>query len=61
MDVPNDSKSPKRQPGPEADTLRIEGDWEDAVKKALRKPPPPGGWPKESKREKGDKAEGDGA
>ena len=27
----------KKKPGPEPDHLKIEGDWEDAVKKALEK------------------------
>lgn len=32
----------RRPPGPPADRLKIEEkDWEEAVKKALRKPPPP--------------------
>jgi len=32
--------------GPEPERFRIEGyaNWEDAVKVALRKPRPPGGW-----------------
>jgi|GEM_PF-5296963 len=33
---------PKRdKPGPKPDHVHIDGDWEDAVKKALKKPPPP--------------------
>ena len=34
--------------GPEPERFKIEGyaDWKDAVKDALRKPKPPGGWPK---------------
>lgn len=35
-----------RKPGPDADRLKIEGDWEDAVKRALKKPQPIEGWPK---------------
>jgi len=27
--------------GPKPEQVHIEGDWEDAVKKALKKPPPP--------------------
>lgn len=32
--------------GPEPDHLQIEGPWEKAAGKALRKPRPWGGWPK---------------
>ncbi len=34
--------------GPEPERFKIEGyaNWQDAVKVALRKPKPPGGWPK---------------
>ena len=42
-------KKPKKQratPGPKPDTLKIEGDWRDAVKKSLSKKKPPEGWPK---------------
>ena len=35
-----------KKPGPEPDRLKIDGDWEDAVKKALSKPRPAEGWPK---------------
>ena len=31
--------STKRGPGPIADRVKIEGNWEDAVKTALAKPP----------------------
>lgn len=37
---------PKRRPGPDPEILKIEGDWKDAVKKALGKKRPAGGWPK---------------
>ncbi len=44
---------PKRKPpGPAAETLKIEGLWEDAVAKAMRKRKPPGGWPKPKKKPK---------
>jgi hypothetical protein len=36
--------APKRGPVPE--TLKIEGDWKDAMKKSLDKKKPAGGWPK---------------
>jgi hypothetical protein len=37
---------PKQKPGPSEERLVIEGDWKDAVKKALRKKKPASGWPK---------------
>ena len=36
----------KRKPGPEAERVKIEGDWEGAIDHALRKERPVGGWPK---------------
>jgi hypothetical protein len=39
----------KRKPkprGPKPETLKLEGNWKDAIKKSLRKNRPPGGWPK---------------
>lgn len=39
-------KRDKKPPGPEPERLKIEGDWQDAMKQALKKPRPPGGWPK---------------
>lgn len=43
----NESPKPdKKKPGPAADTLKIEGGWEEAAKKALGKKRPPQGWPK---------------
>ena len=41
-------KKAKKKTGPKPDTLKIEGDWKDAVKKALHKDPPVSGWPKPS-------------
>jgi hypothetical protein len=35
----------KKKPGPDPDHLKLEGDWEDAVKKALEKKRPKDGWP----------------
>jgi hypothetical protein len=35
-----------RKHGPEAQTVAIEGDWKDAIAKAMRKPRPLSGWPK---------------
>jgi len=34
----------KMKPGSEPERLKIEGDWEDAIKRALAKKRPPGGW-----------------
>jgi hypothetical protein len=39
------SMSKKKQPGPDPERLKIEGDWEDAVKKAMGKKRPKEGWP----------------
>jgi hypothetical protein len=33
-------------PGPKPETLKIEGDWQAAVKKSLEKKKPAKGWPK---------------
>lgn len=42
-------KQPKHKaretPGPKPEVLKIEGDWKDAIKKALGKKRPIGGWP----------------
>ncbi len=42
MDDPKDDKS---KPGPEEERLKLDGDWEDAVKKAMDRPRPEDGWP----------------
>ena len=34
-------------PGPKPDLLKIEGDWQDALKQTLSKKKPTSGWPKE--------------
>lgn len=34
------------KPGPKPEVLKLEGNWQDAVKKSLAKKKPPGGWPK---------------
>jgi hypothetical protein len=38
--------------GPKPDRVKIEGDWEGAVGKALNKPRPKDGWPEEKKKKK---------
>jgi hypothetical protein len=40
----------RKTPGPAPEVLKIEGDWKDAVKKALRVKKPAGGWPKAQKK-----------
>jgi hypothetical protein len=43
--------SGKKRPGPNPDHLKIErDDWKDAVREALEKKRPPGGWPKDVKK-----------
>jgi hypothetical protein len=39
-------KTTSAKPGPEAERVKIEGDWTAAVGKALKKPRPVTGWPK---------------
>lgn len=42
-------KAAKKKPaktGPKPEMLKIEGRWQDAVKKSLAKKKPPAGWPK---------------
>ena len=43
--MPNAPKKPKK-PGPEPERLKIEGNWEDAIKQSLEKKKPSQGWPK---------------
>jgi hypothetical protein len=45
--------NPPRKRGPKPETLVLPGPWEGAVEKALKKPPPKGGWPKETPKKKG--------
>lgn len=54
------AEKPKPAPrGPDPDRLKIEGDWKDAAKKAIRKATPSEGWPKrEDWREDRDKKRG---
>ena len=39
----------KDKPGPKPDRLKIEGDWEEAAKRLVRKQKPPEGWPEQEK------------
>jgi len=43
------AKQRRNKPGPKPDHLKLEGDWGEAVKKAIRKGKPPDGWPDEKK------------
>jgi hypothetical protein len=42
-------KTLKSKPGPKPDTLKLAGDWKDAMKKAMGKKKPKEGWPKAGK------------
>ncbi|CAN5862603.1 hypothetical protein BH24GEM1_BH24GEM1_31390 [soil metagenome] len=44
--------NPPRKRGPKPETLVLPGPWEGNVEKALKKPPPPGGWPKPEPKKK---------
>lgn len=39
----------KKKPGAKPETVKIDGDWEKAVEKALEHKRPKEGWPKEKK------------
>ena len=42
----------KRNPGPRPAHVKIEGDWEQAIGRALKKNRPKGGWPKPTEKDK---------
>jgi hypothetical protein len=44
------SKKKKHTPGPDPDRLKLDGNWRDAVRKAVRKRRPKKGWPREKKK-----------
>ena len=44
--MPKHPMKKKLAPGPKPQTLKIEGDWQEAVKKSLAKKKPKEGWPK---------------
>lgn len=48
MTKKNDKSTGKT--GPKPDKVKIEGNWEDAMGKALKKDRPKDGWPKEEKK-----------
>jgi len=37
---------PKAKSGPKANTLKLTGNWQAAIKQSLKKRKPPEGWPK---------------
>jgi len=39
----------KQSTGPRPDTLKLEGAWQDAMNKAIKKEKPKEGWPKPAK------------
>jgi hypothetical protein len=41
--------SKRKKSGPSPNHLKIKGNWEDAVKKAIAKKKPPEGWPDKKK------------
>jgi hypothetical protein len=48
-------KKQKGAPGPKPELLRIEGNWKDAVKTALKKQKPASGWPQPKRKRKSEK------
>jgi hypothetical protein len=40
------AKKNQQQPGPRPDLLKIDCDWQEAIKKSLEKKKPADGWPK---------------
>lgn len=47
-------KKAKPKRGPKPDSLKLEGDWRDAVNKAIKKKRPKDGWPTFDKNPKKD-------
>lgn len=48
----SDSKKTRAKRGPKPETLKLDGDWKELVKKALGKERPEGGWPMPKKGKK---------
>ena len=42
-------KEEPNKPGPKPNHLKIEGDWQEAIKKAVEKKKPKNGWPDKDK------------
>jgi hypothetical protein len=40
------TESPKAKPGPKPKTLKIKGNWKQAIRQSMVKQKPPEGWPK---------------
>jgi hypothetical protein len=40
------AKEKRQRRGPKTEKLKIDGNWQEAVTKGLRKQKPKGGWPK---------------
>jgi len=49
-----DMSKNKSQTGPKPDNLKIEGNWQDAIGKAVKKEKPKEGWPESEKDSKKD-------
>jgi hypothetical protein len=45
-------KKKRQKRGPKPDKLQIDGDWQEALKKAVKKKKPENGWPEEEKEQK---------
>lgn len=45
----NKEEGKKESPGPKPRSVEIDGNWQEAMKKALAKKKPPKGWSKEEK------------
>jgi hypothetical protein len=45
-DRPKRLSKGRKKTGPKPDVLKIEGDWQEAIKKSLTKKKPEEGWPK---------------
>ncbi len=50
-----DKQKPK--PGPDPERLALDGDWQEATKKALKKERPPEGWPSPEKMQANEKGQ----
>ncbi len=48
-------KKQKGTPGPKPETLKIEGNWKDAVKLSFQKQKPASGWPQPNRKRKSEK------